>query len=89
MATGRITSIRADKGFGFISDSPGSSRGNNDLFFHRSAVVDGTFDDLREGQEVSYTAGPDPRDPSRFRATDVRVVAAGGGSDAGSDDDDE
>lgn len=85
MATGRITSIRADKGFGFISDSPGASKGNNDLFFHRSAVVDGTFDDLREGQEVSYTAGPDPRDPSRFRATDVRVVSAGG-SDSSADD---
>lgn len=73
MATGRITSIRADKGFGFIKDSPSSS-GNNDLFFHRSAVVDTPFEDLAEGQEVSYKTEPDPRDPSRFRAIDVRVV---------------
>ena len=88
MATGRITSIRADKGFGFISDSPGP-KGNNDLFFHRSAVVEGTFDDLREGQEVSFQAGPDPRDPSRFRATDVRPVSANGSSTSDDADDDE
>jgi cold shock protein len=73
MATGRITSIRADKGFGFIKDSPGP-KGDNDLFFHCSAVVDTAFEDLTEGQEVSFKAEPDPRDPSRFRATDVRVV---------------
>jgi CspA family cold shock protein len=76
MATGRITTIRADKGFGFINDSSGN--GNNDLFFHRSAVVGIEFDDLREGQEVSFESGPDPRDPSRQRATDVRLAAAEG-----------
>ena len=75
MATGRIATIRADKGFGFIKDSPGA-RGDNDLFFHRSAVVDVAFEDLTEGQEVSYRTEPDPRDPSRFRAVDVRVVDA-------------
>ena len=75
MATGRIATIRADKGFGFIKDSPGA-QGNNDLFFHRSAVVGVEFDDLTEGQEVSYRAEPDPRDPSRFRATDVRLVSS-------------
>ena len=75
MATGRITTIRADKGFGFIKDSPGP-KGDNDLFFHRSAVVGTEFEDLTEGQEVSFKVEPDPRDPSRFRATDVRVVAA-------------
>ena len=73
MATGRISSIRADKGFGFIKDSPGP-KGNNDVFFHRSAVADGSFDDLTEGQEVSFRTEPDPRDPSRFRAADVRPV---------------
>jgi CspA family cold shock protein len=74
LATGRIATIRADKGFGFIKDSPNGG-GNNDLFFHRSAVVGTQFEDLFEGQEVSYTSEPDPRDPSRFRATDVRPVS--------------
>ncbi len=74
MATGRITSIRADKGFGFISDTPGP-KGNNDLFFHRSAVENNGFDLLREGQQVSFDQEPDPRDPSRQRA--VRVEPMG------------
>jgi len=76
MATGRITSIRSEKGFGFIKDTPGP-KGNNDIFFHRSSVVGVNFEDLREGQEVSFVAGPDPRDPSRFRANNVSPVAAG------------
>jgi cold shock CspA family protein len=79
MATGRITRIQYDKGFGFIMESGGAAptgaRSGNDLFFHRTAVVEGVFDDLREGQEVSFESGPDPRDPSRFRASDVRAVA--------------
>ena len=75
MATGRITALRADKGFGFINDSP-EQKGKNDLFFHHTAVVGTAFDDLTEGQEVTYRAEPDPRDPSRFRATEVRLVTA-------------
>ncbi len=75
MATGRIISIRADKGFGFIKDSPGP-KGTNDLFFHRSVVAGAEFEDLHEGQEVNIEAGPDPRDPTRFRATSVRPVDA-------------
>ena len=73
MSTGRITAIRADKGFGFIKDGPDASN-SNDIFFHRSAVVGVDFEDLREGQEVSFRTEPDPRDASRFRAADVRVV---------------
>ena len=82
MATGTITTLRADKGFGFIRDSPGA-RGNNDIFFHRSAVVGVSFDDLQEGQEVTFEPGPDPKDPSRFRANNVTPVgmSSGGPSD--------
>lgn len=80
MATGRITRMQYDKGFGFIMESggtaPSGAKNGNDLFFHRTAVVEGVFDDLREGQDVSFESGPDPRDPSRFRASDVRAVAA-------------
>jgi len=70
--------MQYDKGFGFIMESGGSgsagARNGNDLFFHRTAVVEGVFDDLREDQEVSFESGPDPRDPSRFRASNVRAV---------------
>ncbi|CAN5162541.1 MAG: cold-shock protein [Chloroflexia bacterium] len=72
MATGTIKTIRDDKGFGFIE--PEGTSGQNDLFFHRSAVEGGGFEMLREGQQVNFEEEPDPRDPSRRRA--VRVTAA-------------
>jgi cold shock protein len=69
MATGTIITIRDDKGFGFIA--PEGQQGN-DVFFHRSAVVDTEFEQLREGQEVSFDEEPDPRNPARQRAVNVR-----------------
>ena len=74
MATGTIKTIRSEKGFGFIKKD-GAPIGGGDLFFHMSAVEDGSFDDLREGQTVSFEEGRDPRDPSRQRATNVRPVS--------------
>jgi len=74
MAIGTIKTIRADKGFGFIKRRDGGM-GNNDLFFHSSAVEGSMFDELREGQEVSYDEGRDDRDPSRQRAVNVRLVS--------------
>jgi len=71
MATGTIKTIRAEKGFGFIARKDG---GSGDLFFHSSATDGVAFDDLREGQEVSFDEGQDPRDPSRRRAVNVRLA---------------
>jgi CspA family cold shock protein len=71
MASGTIASLR-DKGFGFIM--PDGATGRGDLFFHRSAVAETSFDLLREGQRVSFDEAPDPRDPSRRRAVNVRLV---------------
>jgi CspA family cold shock protein len=75
MATGTIKTLR-DRGFGFIT--PQGS--NEDLFFHHSAVLDGGFEQMREGQMVTFDTEPDPRDSSRMRA--VRVSLA---DDSGSD----
>jgi CspA family cold shock protein len=47
-----------DKGFGFINIAPGK-----DLFFHSKAVQGTTFDQLHEGQKVSYTEGQGPKGP--------------------------
>lgn len=47
-----------DKGFGFIKTD-----GSNDLFFHSKAVQGVTFDQLQEGQKVSYTEGQGPKGP--------------------------
>ncbi|MCP4170427.1 MAG: cold shock domain-containing protein [Fuerstiella sp.] len=65
MAEGTIKRI-TDKGFGFIEDGTGK-----DMFFHSSALEDVRFDELREGQQVSYNVGQGPKGP---RAENVRVV---------------
>lgn len=65
MAEGRIKKLTA-KGFGFIDTGNG-----NDLFFHMSNVEGARFEDLREGQRVSYDAGNGPKGP---RAENVRVI---------------
>jgi CspA family cold shock protein len=65
MATGTIKSLR-DRGFGFI--------GGEDLFFHHSAVTDGGFEMMQEGEKVSFDKEPDPRDSSRERAVRVALV---------------
>lgn len=65
MAEGTIKRL-TDKGFGFIDT--GTSQ---DMFFHSSAVEGVSFDELREGQRVSYTEGQGPKGP---RAENVRLV---------------
>ena len=74
MATGTIKTLISDKGFGFISTT--GSR-NDELFFHSSAVLDGNFDTLQVGQTVSFDQEPDPRNPSRSRAKNVRLTDNG------------
>lgn len=61
---GTIKRLVGDKGFGFILASDG-----NEYFFHSSAC-DRPFDDLREGQAVSFERGQGPKGP---RAERVRV----------------
>jgi CspA family cold shock protein len=65
MAEGRIKRL-TDRGFGFID------LGNNkDMFFHSSNVEGVGFEDLQEGQRVSFTEGSGPKGP---RAENVRPV---------------
>jgi cold shock protein len=47
-----------NKGFGFIDIGT-----EKDLFFHSSSVQGVTFEQLHEGQKVSYTAGRSPKGP--------------------------
>jgi cold shock protein len=65
MAEGRIKKLTA-KGFGFIDIGNGK-----DLFFHMSNVEGCSYEDLQEGQRVSYNAGHGPKGP---RAENVRVL---------------
>ena len=58
MATGTIAKIIDDKGFGFIKPD----EGDKDLFFHaRSVVGDMIFDDMREGDTVTYEVEEGPK----------------------------
>jgi CspA family cold shock protein len=57
MAEGSIKKL-TDKGFGFINTGSGK-----DLFFHSSAVQGTSFNELREGQKVTYTEGRGPKGP--------------------------
>ncbi len=54
-----------DKGFGFIATGDGT-----EYFFHQSAVQGARYDELREGQRVSFTIGQGPKGP---RAENVRT----------------
>jgi CspA family cold shock protein len=58
MAEGSIKKL-TDKGFGFIK----TEDGGKDLFFHSSSLQGVRFDDLREGQRVTYTEGRGPKGP--------------------------
>jgi CspA family cold shock protein len=70
MATGKITRIVKDRGFGFVQMSD-----SQEVFFHTSSLPPGAFDELREGQTLEFDVEPDPRDPSRRRAANVKVSA--------------
>jgi cold shock protein len=70
VAKGTIKSLVRDRGFGFIAPEGGSS----DVFFHRSALAEGDFDGLRMGQTLEFDVEPDPRDPRRSRAVNVRAA---------------
>ena len=66
MAEGTIKRL-TDKGFGFITTG-----GSSDLFFHMSALEDARFEDLYEGQDVSFNEGQGPKGA---RAENVRPIA--------------
>ena len=65
MAEGTIKRL-TDRGFGFINTG-----GDEDLFFHSSGLEGVSFDELQEGQRVSYTEGRGPKGP---RAENVKPI---------------
>jgi cold shock protein len=49
-----------DRGFGFIAQE-GQEK---DLFFHSNSVVGSTFNDLREGDNVTFEIEQSPKGPN-------------------------
>ena len=70
--TGQIKRLDRERGFGFIRPDGASE----DVFFHTSALEGLVFDQLNEGQTVSFEKQPDERDPRRSRAVNVRTAVA-------------
>ncbi|MGQ0634713.1 MAG: cold-shock protein [Planctomycetaceae bacterium] len=65
MPEGTIKKL-TEKGFGFIATGTGA-----DLFFHMSNVEGVRYEELHEGQRVSFTEGRGPKGP---RAENVRPI---------------
>jgi len=64
---GTIKTLISDKGFGFI-EVEGEEK---DLFFHSNELQGIEFDDLKEGDKVSFEKAESPKGPN---ATNVARV---------------
>ncbi|MCK5589344.1 MAG: cold shock domain-containing protein [Candidatus Pacebacteria bacterium] len=65
MQQGTVARIIADKGFGFITRE-GEEK---DLFFHRNEVPNEQFENLREGDTVSFEVQDGDKGPSAVQVT--------------------
>ncbi len=59
-----------DKGFGFIKVD-GSAEGSKDLFFHSNELKNISFDELREGDKVSFEVGDSPKGPNAIGVSKI------------------
>ena len=64
---GTVKRLVTDKGFGFVAASDGQ-----ESFFHHTSCPDGQFQELREGQAVTFETGQGPKGP---RAENVRIAS--------------
>lgn len=66
MQTG-VIARKTDKGFGFISVE-GQEK---DLFFHMNELIGVTFDELKEGDKVTFEVGDSPKGPNAIKVSRV------------------
>ena len=67
---GTVKWFNADKGFGFISNDDGGEG----VFVHFSSILVDGFKTLNEGQKVTFDTEPDPKNPEKLRAVNVRPL---------------
>jgi len=70
LASGRISHLAIDRGFGFIEED-GSAE---ELEFHWTAVTAGSIEQLEEGQSVEFDRVPHRRNSGRNAAINVRLA---------------
>ncbi len=63
---GTIKRLVSEKGFGFVQAEDGT-----EYFFPQSACADARFDELREGQSLTFEKGQGPKGP---RAENIRLA---------------
>ena len=64
--TGKIARV-TDRGFGFITPD----EGDKDVFFHAKDVIDVEFNDLQDGDAVTFDVEEGPKGPA---ATNVATA---------------
>ena len=71
MSTGTVKRIPNVRNYGFVvvEDDPAE-----EVFFHRTAVVNDGFDQLRQGQRVTFEIVTDPRNATKRQAVGVKPV---------------
>lgn len=70
MNKGTVKWFNSEKGYGFIAND----NGEGDVFVHFSAIIADGFKTLAEGQKVAFDTEPDPKNSSKMRAINVKVV---------------
>lgn len=59
-----------EKGFGFIKVD-GAPDGSKDLFFHSNELKNISFDELQEGDKVSFEVGDSPKGPNAVNVNKI------------------
>ena len=70
MNKGTVKWFNSEKGYGFIAND----NGEGDVFVHFSAIIADGVKTLAEGQKVTFDTEPDPKNSSKMRAINVKVV---------------
>ncbi|MHB8860487.1 MAG: cold-shock protein [Minisyncoccota bacterium] len=62
-----IVAKKTDKGFGFIKRNDS----DKDLFFHSNELRNVSFDELQEGDKVSFEVGDSPKGPNAVNVSKI------------------
>jgi CspA family cold shock protein len=62
-----IVAKKTDKGFGFIKRNDS----DKDLFFHSNELKNISFDELQEGDKVSFEVGESPKGPNAVNVSKI------------------